>query len=352
MAAPAGWERVEAVFAWTVAVQTWDIVYSAGGGSVRGEPTTDALELVQLQRESTVPTPAGPWWRMRLVLTNAGEIRTDYDYGDEPFPDHQLFPPEAYQADLREYPRRRLPMWLAAYVGHAGRQQRSPRIAAEQARADRARGVVGQPATDLPELPALWARWAVLAATFVAAEAQQGPRVLPSLGWFESADRSGSTLYLLPGNRAILSGGVWNAPELDAAYNDGAPLPELYAGAPDWVVDAVLNPRAGSGMLSFCSWWDNGRWYRGESPSASNLTTAIPGVWSAQVTAEIIEGVLAGVTGEAVSGPPRSAVATLVSAAEAGVVTFDTVAAVFDPSRFDADAALGQFSFAGLRAFT
>lgn len=349
---PEGWERVDAVFAWTVAAQAWNVVYTAQGRGARGEPSQAALQLVHEQREVAAQLAEGPWWRMRIILTNAGEIQTDYDYGDEPFPDDQLFPPEAYQADLSEYPRRRLPVWLAAYVGHQGRQLRPPRLAAEQARNDRSQGVRGAATTtDLPPLPLLWARWTTLSATFTALEAAQGPRILPSLAWFESSKRSGSTLYILPGDRGVISGGVWNAPELDAAYNQGASVPELYAGAPDWVTDAVLNPRTASGLLSFCYWWDNGRWYRGESPSGSGSAAAIPGIWTAESTVDVIVEVLGAATGAPVTDLTKSAVATLVAAAEAGVVTYETIAAVFDPARFDVDAALNQFSLAGLRTF-
>ena len=45
----------------------------------------------------------------------------------------------------------------------------------------------------------------------------------------ESDRRSGSTLYVLPGDRAVLSGGKWNSELLEAAYNGGAPLPDLYS---------------------------------------------------------------------------------------------------------------------------
>ncbi|WP_063042811.1 hypothetical protein [Nocardia pseudovaccinii] len=43
--------------------------------------------------------------------------------------------------------------------------------------------------------------------------------------------------------------------------------------------------------------------------------------------------------------------AVWVTAAEAGAVTVDTIAEPLDPARFDVDAALDQFSVAGLRTF-
>lgn len=58
------------------------------------------------------------------------------------------------------------------------------------------------------------------------------------------------------------------------AYNGTAEMPRFYAGAPYWVANPVLNPRADGGLLSFCHWWDAGRWYRGESPPASDCGSA------------------------------------------------------------------------------
>ncbi|MBR7518617.1 hypothetical protein KC217_23395, partial [Mycobacterium tuberculosis] len=68
---------------------------------------------------------------------------------------------------------------------------------------------------ELPDLRTLWARWAVLASAFVAAGSERGPRRGPSVGVCERAGHSGSTLTLRPGDRAVLSGGVWEAPALD-----------------------------------------------------------------------------------------------------------------------------------------
>ncbi|MGW4351639.1 hypothetical protein ACWELJ_06055 [Nocardia sp. NPDC004582] len=350
-AAPEGWERVDATFAWTVTVKTWSVVYSAGDQAFRAEPAEAVLLLVQEQREIAARMSEGPWWRMRISLNNAGQVQTDYDYGDEPFPDDQLFPAEAYLADLREYPRKRLPVWLAAYVSHGDRLLRSPRVAAQQARSDRAKEIRGQATTEVfPPLPLAWSNWTALAAVFVALDAPHGPRILPALAWFEGSNRSGSTLYALPGDRAVISGGVLNAPELDAVYNDGAPLPNLYAGAPDWVTDAVLNPRAATGQLTFCYWWEDGQWFRGESPLGPGVAAAVPGIWTTGSTVDTILQVMDS-AGKTITDTTKSAVANLVSAAQAGVVTYETVAAVFDPADHDVDSALNQFTLAGLRTF-
>ncbi|WP_249645387.1 hypothetical protein [Nocardia sputi] len=344
-AGPPGWRSWDAAFASTVTEDVADIAYLVAAQPVWTQPSESVRALVRQHRELAARRDRGPWWRLLMSSTSDGEVEFDYDYGDEPFPDGQLFSPEAYRADLAEHPRDRLPIWLAAYLEHADRQTRSPQQAVAGVRADRDAGVRPVPIVDeLPDLPVLWARWAVLSAAFVAVRSERGPRILPSLGWFESSRRTGSTLFVLPGGRAVLSGGVWNPPALDGVYNDGAEMPNFYAGAPDWVADPVLNPRAAAGLLSFCYWWDSGGWYRGESPSAERSASAIPGVWTADTVIDIVVSLLPDRPAE----PVRAAADALVSAAHAGVVTRDLMAEIFDdPARFDIDGALYQFSIAG-----
>lgn len=197
-----------------------------------------------------------------------------------------------------------------------------------------------------PPLPVLWARWATIAAAFVAVGSGLGPRIRPALAIFEGAARSGCTLFVLPGGRAVLSGGLWNAPELDDAYNNEGDLPDLYAGAPDWVANQVLNPRAAQGMLSFCYWWEHGAWHHGESPGPELISAAIPGVWTPETVADIV----CGVSGDEPTEQQRQAADTLVDAAEAGVVTRDTLTALFDDLGDNIDGAMYQLSLAGLTA--
>lgn len=341
--APTGWQRVDAVFAVTVVSEIAQLVYTVGEQVMPVDPPEPVLALVREHRALAAGAGAEPWWRMLIAMTSAGDIEVAYDYGDEPFPDGQLFVPEAYRADLEAYPRQKVPVWLAAYIGHADRQRRTPQQAAAQARADRAEGVWAVLAeNEFPPFPQMWARWTTIAAAFVAAKSEWGPRMLPWVGVFEGTARGGSTLHALPAGRAVLSGGVWNAPPLDAVYNAGAPMPELYGGAPDWVADPVLNPRAASGLLSFCYWWEAGRWYRGQSPSAQECAPAVPGVWTRDTTIKIVAGLRA-------ENTDTDAVDALLSAAEAGRVTRAELAAVFgDDDRYDIDGALYQFSVAGL----
>lgn len=344
---PPGWQRVDAVFALTVAAEVALAVYSdEQERAVRVTPDPAVVALVRDHRQLAAGLEDGPWWRLLFTLTSDGRMEVDYDYGDEPFPDDQLFPPEVYLADLAAFPRDSLPVWLGAYLGHGDRQARPPQVAAAQARADREAGVRAVVCEDeLPLFPVMAARWAVLAAAFVAVGSPWGPRLLPSVSWFEGAKRSGCSLYALPGGRAVLSGGVWNAPELAAAYNDRVRLPDLYAGAPEWVAGQVLNHRCTSGLLTFCYWWENGRWYRGESPGPARFAEAMPGVWSAETVADIVSGLL----GDDATERRRAAVGALVSAAEAGGVTRDALAGVFDDDeRFDVDGAFFQLTMAGV----
>ncbi|MBU3065407.1 hypothetical protein KO481_28250 [Nocardia sp. NEAU-G5] len=348
VAGPEGWQWLEAAFSLTVAGGVAHVLYYDDTDQVaRAEPSAEVGELVRLHREISAQLGDGPWWRMTIELEITGEVEVDFDYGDEPFPDDQLLTPEAYRADLEAFPREKIPVWLAAYVRHDEQQWRSPQEAAAQARADRDAGITSELSrVDFPPLPVLWARWATIAAAFVAVGSELGPRIRPALGIFEGSARSGSTLFVLPGGRAVLSGGMWNAPELDAAYNGGHELPDLYAGAPNWVANQVLNPRAAQGMLSFCYWWAHGSWHRGDSPGADLISAAVPGVWSAQTVADIVCGVAGGDPTE----QQRQAAATLVAAAEAGVVIRDTLTAVFDDLIDDIDGALYQLSLAGLTA--
>ncbi|TLG12111.1 hypothetical protein FEK35_11320 [Nocardia cyriacigeorgica] len=342
---PAGWHRLDAEFAVTVRGDIAHLVYSVGEQRVAVQPPEQVLALVRQLRTAAAESEHGPWWRLLLTLADSGSVTVDYDYGADPFPPEQMFEPEAYRADLVAYPRENVPVWLAAYMLHADRQQRTPQQAAEQARDDRAAQVWAVLAdNEFPPFPVMWARWATLSAAFVAVKSAWGPRMLPWTGVFEGSARGGSTLHVLPGGRAVLSGGVWNAPGLDAAYNGGAPLPRLYAGAPEWVANPVLNARASSGLLSFCYWWEGGRWYRGESPSAEQCATAVPGMWTAGIVAQIVAGLVDDAPGKDLLDHAE----TLVAAAEAGVVARESLTAVFDDTRFDIDGALYQLGLAGV----
>ncbi|MEU7145834.1 hypothetical protein ABZ942_40775 [Nocardia sp. NPDC046473] len=338
-AGPPRWQRLYLTCSATVAAVTGDAVFvTETGDSVAVAVPATATELIQLLRTVTVALADRAWWLVELRRDRGGSTVTEFGYGDLPFPPSLLQPAAAYRADLERFPRERLPVWLAAYLAvEDGRTRLSELLT--RAHLD----------SETPAIPVefleprlMWARWAIVAAAAVAAESDWGPRVIGSAAAFESTDGSGSTLHLLPRGRAVLSGGVWDAPELDAAYNDGAPMPEYYGGLPDWVDAPVLNHRAVAGLLSFCYWWDGTGWYRGQSPGPAGIGAAIPGMW----TPETVTGIVCAVLGDAAS---RSAVADLVAAAESGAVSRDTVRAAFGGAdRTAAAAGFTQLALAGL----
>ncbi|GIG66860.1 hypothetical protein [Phytomonospora endophytica] len=341
---PEGWTAMSATFALTVGEAAAEVVFTDGRQSVRIDPRA-VLPLARELRELSARLIEGPWWRFHLRLSNQGRLETTFDYGDEPFPD--LFPPEAYRADIAAHPRPSVPMWLAAYIGHGDRQRRDPREAFRRARADRAAKISPVHSTrDFPTPSATWARWALIASAFVAVGSEWGPRMGVSAGTFEGSKRGGSTLATLPGGRMVLSGGVWNDPALAAAYQAGGDLPDLFAGAPDWVADPVLNHRAAAGMLSFCYWSPDGeRWYRGDSPPATGLSEAVPGVW----TAETVVDMVAGLTGDNGDELHREAVALLFGAAEEAAVSRELLALAYGDDA-DIDGAHYELMLAGLVA--
>ncbi|WP_280336379.1 hypothetical protein [Nocardia wallacei] len=338
--APAGWQQLDVSFAMTGVCESALLIADNGERRVRYKVPDTVWDLVRRHRQASALASDGPWWRL-VVHVDAAGARVVCDRGEEPFPGEQLFAPDAYRADLEAFPRERLPVWLAAYVGRGESMSRSPRQAAEHARADRAAGVWPVLVTrELLDLNELWARWAVLSAAFVAVGSTWGPRMCPSAGVFEGAGRSGSTLALLPGGRAVLSGGVWNAPALEAAYNTGAVMPKFFAGAPYWVSDAVLNTRVATGLLSFCYWWEAGQWYRGESAPMTECASAMPAVWTV--------GSMVSILADLCAAAPESS-ELLVAAAQAGGVTRGHIRSVFgDGDEIDCDAAFYQFVIAGL----
>lgn len=336
-AAPPGWQRLRLGFSVTVAAVSADAVFLVDGEPVVVEVPIEAGELVQALRALTVRPGERAWWQVTLVRDRTGTPSYDFGYGDVAFPVGRLLPTAAYRADLEHFPRERLPVWLAGRLRTEDGTQQLPRVLT-RARLDR------MPATPVRFLtaPTVWARWATVAAAAVAIGTEWGPRILGSTAVFEGTDGSGSTLHLLPRGRAVLSGGLWDAPELDAAYNDGAPVPEFYAGVPDWLDSSVLNHRAFTGQLSFCYWWDDTGWSSGESPAPTTIGAAIPGLWTPDTVVDIVCTVLG-------ASASRAAVTDLVTAAETGSVTADLAAqALTTAEGTDLPGAWSQLAVAGL----
>ncbi|MFV8048819.1 hypothetical protein [Mycobacterium sp. 48b] len=338
---PEGWEEFSATFAFTVTSQIAQLQFWAQDRTGLVPVPQSIADLVRRQREVSARMSAGPWWRLLLNVTNTGQATVDYDYGDEPFPDDQIVAAEHYRNDLDAYPRRQVPVWLAGYTAGIDAQGRDAARAAAAAAADKDAGREGVVTDQIPPLPDLLARWAVISAAYEGTGSGWGPRIYPGYAWFESDVRSGSTLFLLPGDRAVLSGGKWNSELLEAAYNGGGPLPDLYGGAPAWVNDSVLNTRNRNGLLSFCFWWSNGQWYRGSTDTSDELDVPFPAIWTPEETvADMVTQ-----TGVATV----QACQALLETATERTATVDDVAAIFG-DRPDAQvyAAANQLSLAGL----
>ncbi|MFD8079078.1 hypothetical protein ACFV3E_41320 [Streptomyces sp. NPDC059718] len=350
--APSDCLQITAVFALTLRSEVAHVRHSNGRATTDATPGPDAVRLARELRRTTGRLPRGPWWRVTLDLHVDDGVEADvdydvgFDYGDEPFPDEHLFAPEDYRADLEafDWSAEKLPTWLSAFVSHDGRQQRSPRTAAVPAAPHGARSAQDVSPNDMPGLTETWSRWAVLSAAFVAAGSEWGPRMQPSQARFEGSKRGGSTLSMLAGGRAVLSGGVWDAPSLIEAYRGDAPHPELFAGAPAWVADPLLDERGKVGLMSFCYWWESGRWRRGESPPAEELATAIPGVWTGETVADIVSKLAPRVTRDT-----EAAALRLVTAAEGGFAERGMLAEVFGNGAVaDLDGAYHQLVMAGV----
>ncbi|MEU6205442.1 hypothetical protein ABZ814_17900 [Micromonospora musae] len=338
---PPGWERLAAEFAFTVSAEVAQLWFFSGDRSAAAPVPLSIGELVRHQRDVAARMPAGPWWRLLLTVTNRGVLTVEYDYGDQPFPDGQLLTADHYRNDLAAFPRPRVPVWLAGYVAGPAAQGRDPQRAAAAAAADAATGRNGVAVDGVPALADVWARWAALSAVYVGVRSDWGPRILPGHAWYESDRRSGSVLFVLPGERAVLSGGKWDSPLLEAAYNGGRPLPDLYSGAPAWVTDSVLNTRNRNGLLTFCLWWVGGRWHRGATDTSSELDVPLPPVRSFDETVRAMTGQ---------TGPGTDpACAALLTAIGNGGATAHHVAALFTrvPGA-DVGAAVNQLSLAGL----
>lgn len=338
---PQEWDEFSAVFAFTVSSQIAQLQFWSNDRTGLVPVPQAIAAMVSRQREVAAQMPAGPWWRLSLTCTNTGETTVDYDYGDEPFPEDQLVAPDHYRNDLDAYPRSHVPVWLAGYVAGSAAQGRDPHQAAVAAAEHSAAGHTAVAVDVVPALHDLVARWAVLSAAYVGVGSGWGPRILPGYAWYESDYRSGSTLYLLPGDRAVLSGGKWNSSLLDAAYNGGAPLPDLYTGAPAWVNDSVLNTRNRNGLLTFCLWWVDGQWYRGATDTSGELDLPLPAIWNHDQTVQTMV--------DQTGAGTEDHCASLLTAAVNCNATRDDVAAIFvNKPDADIDAAANHLSLAGL----
>lgn len=339
---PPNWEQFTAVFAIAGPAEVAQLEFFQHELAVPTPVPVEIMGLVREHRAVAARMSAGPWWRLRLSVNSSGQVNEQYDYGDEPFPRDQLFRPEDYRADIEALPRPRVPVWLAGYIVGAEAQGRTPDQAIAQSRADADAGISGVATEDIVALDEAWSRWAVIAAIRAGLHRSTGAWIEPAVASFENGEGSGAKLCVLPRDRAVLSGGLWNSPLLDAAYNGGGSLPALYTGAPEWVNDTVLNNRYERGALSFCYWWQDGQWYRGATNTFNELDDPLPAIWTdEEAIAAVVQEVGPGL---------RDQVAKLMAAAAARAVTRHDLAAVLAGADADIGAANNQLSLAGLCA--
>ena len=250
--------------------------------------TEDQLLALATHRQLTVePVP----WMWLRITQNRGmhpEV-TGFDGFVGAPPEHLLFPPAAYRADISMSDDVAKPLWLLAHVnGSSERQLRSATVAASATPAD-----CVHPRDELPPLTLLWPRFAALSAIFAAVNAFDGPRMSAATGVFRG-ERGGCSLSRLPGGRAVFSGGADHSALMTAAYLGEIESPDLYRGAPAWVNNLVLDERAAAGMLTFCYWGTGTRWSRAELAgpegwtAVDDLVPAVPGVWTSRSTATLI----------------------------------------------------------------
>ncbi|MGW0299217.1 hypothetical protein ACWDYK_21250 [Streptomyces anthocyanicus] len=120
---PPGWERFTAVFSFTVSGEAARLRFWSGKRSTEARVPEQTAVLVRRQRHLAARMPAGPWWRLLISVSHSGgtgaRMTTDYDYGDQPFPEEDLLGPEHYRNDLSAYPRILTPAWLSAYASQA-----------------------------------------------------------------------------------------------------------------------------------------------------------------------------------------------------------------------------------------
>lgn len=340
VACPPGWQQAHAAFSMAGGGAVVDARARTPAGGVRVEVPPQALTLAQEHRAATIGV-AGPWFRMLIDLGASGELAVSFDYGDAPIPADHLLSPEAYLRDLELHPRHDIALWLLAYAGNEGQQRRSPAQARQSALA------APRVADGLPVFELLWSRMAVLAALCRGIDHPEGVRLDPAFAVYRGG-QSGCTVAKLPGGRAVVSGGCADSALLTAAYRGQTEWPDLYRGAPAWVYDLYLDPRAAAGLLSFCCWWDGHAWYSADLGTADERRGAVPAVWSIESTAEAVIEVL-NTVGVTLADRNAYAAVNFVRAADAGIVTEAILRNLFVdgvPAAFDIAAAMAQLDAA------
>lgn len=354
--APAGCEKLQGVFSMAGDEAVTQVIALAAERTWSIAVESAAVELIRQHRALTVGSD-GAWLRLLFESEDAADLRIGLDYGATEIPTDQLLSSEAYRRDIDRYPRLNIPLWLLAHMSNTGQQLRS----AADARAGITDGDDVLVADhQLPPLPQLWARTAAYAAVCRGSGAVSGSRTDPSFQQY-FGDTGGCLLARLPGDRAILSGGCDQSRLLSAAYRDLTAWPDLYRGAPAWLHNLYLDPRAAAGRLSFCYWWDDGHWYRAELSEVAvpvgddapwayteEIVGCVPAVWTRTEAAELIAKNLARIGVQPTSRNARSAL-ELVEACEAQTASEQHLIELFAagvPETFDMAEALAQLDAA------
>lgn len=354
--APPNWETIHAAFSIAGGAEIANVIISTLEGPLRIPITSDIIDPIRTHRLVSIGE-RGPWLCLRFDCDRTGALQVAFDYGDIEIAPEMRLPSEAYLRDFQQFRRPDAPVWLLAYMGNEGQQLRT----AAQARAGTTAVSDSYCAGDeIPGFTDLWARFAVLSAVCRASDAPIGPRADPAFQVYVG-DNGGCTLARLPGDRAVLSGGRDDSPLLSAAYKGAITWPDLYRDAPAWLHDLYLDPRAARGLLSFCYWWDGRRWYRsrlpearlmdnGENPwtPADEVARGVPGVWTAETTANLVKDVLARIGAQS-SDKNYYAAIDLVHAAESRIVSESHLRRLFldeIPASFDIAEAFAQFDAA------
>lgn len=357
-AAPEGWTTLSGAISMAGGAEIAQVVATTPAGEYAIPVEYNAIEPIRVHRRVTAASD-DPWVRLMFECGSAGNLRVGFDYGNTAPPPDQVLPSEAYLRDLQRYPRRMVRLWLSAAAVNDGRQMRSARDARRNSASNGA-GVVAD--SELPPLPLLWARTAALAAVCRGGGLPGGARTEPVFQGYVG-DSGGSVLSRLPGDRAVLSGGRSDSRLLSAAYAGAIAWPDVYRGAPFWVHNLYLDPRAASGLLSFCYWWEHGHWYRAEIPEATafdadpwrpveEVTAGVPPVTTAATAAVLVSRIVRQLEAEEPGGAADLSL-RFIEAAEAGTVTEQHVGALFArevPQGFDMAVALAQLDAAGVFA--
>ncbi|MFA4080851.1 hypothetical protein ONA92_03975 [Mycobacteroides salmoniphilum] len=319
VAAPVVWEQLNGAFSIAGEEEVMQAVALTSRHSHSIPIESEVADMIRRHRRISIG-PGGPWLRLTFECRRDGGLIVGFDYGAVELPSDYLLSPEAYRRDIAQYPREKVPLWLRAYMGNDGRQMRS----ASQARTAVSRGIGEARVADdeIPPLPQLWARIAVLAAVCRGSDATVGAVTDPSFQRY-SGPTGGCLLARLPGGRGVLSGGCDNSRLLAAAYQGVTGWPDFYRGAPAWLHNLYLDPRAAAGRLSFCYWWAGGHWYRAELSEfvvEDETARGVPDVGTADRAAEQVVTILRTVGGEPTDGATASAL-RLVCAAETGTAS-------------------------------